>query len=220
MPALVLVTAFDTDARAYAIRGTTDLAMWQLEGVIRERDGRYFFGDRELADRDVLLRSTDGRWFEAVFYRDDDLERVLARDRYHRLTYDPLTGALTRNFLRSHMARIARPATVMAIDPDHMKRYNDVMGLLVGDALLRRVAQQILAQLRVGELAVRTGGEEFIAIGAFDRARAEALRAACREPITLSIALFPLPQTFDALLAAIDAQMSVAKLTRDCIVEV
>jgi diguanylate cyclase (GGDEF)-like protein len=70
-----------------------------------------------------------------------------------------LDDAFARQLDRS--ARTAQPASLLMIDVDHFKRLNDEHGHLVGDALLRRVAQIMASGLRPQDLLARYGGEEF-----------------------------------------------------------
>jgi diguanylate cyclase (GGDEF)-like protein len=102
------------------------------------------------------------------------LENSLALERANsqlaRLsTTDGLTGVanrrlfdrtLVQEWLRS--ARSQQPLSLLMIDIDYFKRYNDHYGHLAGDACLRQVASvlQACAQ-RAGELVARYGGEEF-----------------------------------------------------------
>jgi len=81
---------------------------------------------------------------------------------------DPLTGAINRRgledvlpveFSRAH--RSGDPLTLVMIDLDHFKRYNDRRGHPAGDAVLRGSAQAWLKQLRPTDVLVRYGGEEF-----------------------------------------------------------
>lgn len=61
--------------------------------------------------------------------------------------------------------RRALPLTVIMVDVDHFKGYNDTYGHLAGDLCLRRVAQAIAqCGLRAGDMAARYGGEEFAAV--------------------------------------------------------
>lgn len=78
---------------------------------------------------------------------------------------DPLTGLGNRRAFERSLARAlrGRPAelALLAIDLDHFKAVNDTFTHLVGDDVLRRVADVLLEQLRPGDPAFRIGGEEF-----------------------------------------------------------
>jgi diguanylate cyclase (GGDEF)-like protein len=83
---------------------------------------------------------------------------------------DYLTGLANRRFLKermelewNRMQRHGLPMTIMIIDIDFFKVYNDSLGHIAGDRCLTQVAHLIrgLAH-RSGELAARYGGEEFV----------------------------------------------------------
>lgn len=83
---------------------------------------------------------------------------------------DPLTGLLNRRGLDQRLhamieeCRLAQqPLSVLLIDVDHFKRYNDALGHGPGDDALRRVAELLRqACLRQQDVAARFGGEEFV----------------------------------------------------------
>ncbi len=85
---------------------------------------------------------------------------------------DTLTGLANRRHLdeaiESEWARCARerqPLSVLMIDVDHFKSFNDVHGHLQGDACLRNVAAAIRGACeRPGDVMGRWGGEEFLAV--------------------------------------------------------
>lgn len=85
---------------------------------------------------------------------------------------DALTGLPNRRVfdetLVRDMARCGRagtPLSLILIDVDHFKRYNDTFGHQAGDKCLVMVAQAIKASLRrPSDLAARYGGEEFAVI--------------------------------------------------------
>lgn len=85
---------------------------------------------------------------------------------------DSLTGLANRRYLdeviRSEWNRAMRhetPLTVMMLDIDYFKAYNDTLGHLEGDKCLKLVADNIAAvAARSGDLAARYGGEEFFLV--------------------------------------------------------
>jgi diguanylate cyclase (GGDEF)-like protein len=86
-------------------------------------------------------------------------------------TRDPLTGLYNRRYMQEalerelHRARRReRPLSVMMLDIDHFKRYNDKFGHAAGDDALRLVGETLLGIVRAEDLACRYGGEEFVII--------------------------------------------------------
>jgi diguanylate cyclase (GGDEF)-like protein len=118
---------------------------------------------------------------------------------------DELTGLGNRRAfdaaLREEMARAARtgqPLSLLLLDVDHFKRFNDEHGHLAGDVALERVAKVISDTLRAEDRACRFGGEEFAlllpatvedaAVEAAERLRkAVATCALPHGPITVSL---------------------------------
>ena len=94
---------------------------------------------------------------------------------------DPLTGIANRRRFEETLAREWRramrdemPLSLVMIDIDFFKDFNDALGHQVGDQCLRRVAGEIREALtRPGDLVARYGGEEFAADPARRRRRAE-----------------------------------------------
>ncbi len=81
---------------------------------------------------------------------------------------DPLTGLFNRRYLEETLeiefARASRAKTslsLMMIDVDHFKRFNDNFGHDAGDAVLKTVAQALSSGMRRGDITCRYGGEEF-----------------------------------------------------------
>ncbi|MBA1148536.1 GGDEF domain-containing protein [Ectothiorhodospiraceae bacterium WFHF3C12] len=85
---------------------------------------------------------------------------------------DALTGLANRrrldSFLYSECQRAARehrPLSLLMVDVDHFKRFNDVHGHQAGDACLRQVANLVgAAARRPADLPARYGGEEFVLV--------------------------------------------------------
>ena len=98
------------------------------------------------------------------------VNNALAHDRLERLAaVDPLTDAYNRRFglarLREEFSRAVRaenPLGVLMLDLDHFKAVNDTYGHLVGDRVLRAVADACRRVVREGDVLIRYGGEEFL----------------------------------------------------------
>ena len=89
-----------------------------------------------------------------------------------RAERDPLTLLYNRNVAIDHLHHLWRigrrepgGVSVLLIDVDYFKRYNDEYGHLAGDDCLRRVAEILQATMqRPLDLVARYGGEEFLGI--------------------------------------------------------
>lgn len=84
---------------------------------------------------------------------------------------DPLTQLYNRRFLDESMVReIARagrsskPLSVLILDIDHFKQYNDTHGHDAGDVVLKHLANLMLTQFRKSDVVCRYGGEEFVVL--------------------------------------------------------
>jgi diguanylate cyclase (GGDEF)-like protein len=84
---------------------------------------------------------------------------------------DALTGLPNKrsleNALTRDLARADRDKTwlsVVVVDVDHFKKFNDTYGHATGDLVLQAVAKALSRHLRAGDLAGRYGGEEFVLI--------------------------------------------------------
>lgn len=118
---------------------------------------------------------------------------------------DPLTGLFNRRHLTDTLRRAINarqrsgaPLSVVAIDVDHFKRFNDNHGHDAGDMVLRAVAAALAQQCDRDELACRIGGEELMVLlpaapAAEAMARAEAMRAAV-EAVTVRYGEKTLPR--------------------------
>jgi len=101
---------------------------------------------------------------------------------------DPLTQVYNRRHLQERLEqevaraqRYSHPLTVLLIDIDHFKLFNDGNGHLQGDVALRQLAAVLRRHTRQADLVARFGGEEFVVVlpeidAANGRAVAEKLR--------------------------------------------
>jgi diguanylate cyclase (GGDEF)-like protein len=97
---------------------------------------------------------------EALESRQRELELLTVRD--------PLTGVGNYRLLAEQLVReiesqqaSGRPLTVMLLDLDGFKGINDAFGHIVGDQVLRAVAQTLQSSVRSRDTLARQGGDEF-----------------------------------------------------------
>ena len=86
-------------------------------------------------------------------------------------TRDGLTGLANRrcfdNTLHAEWQRAMRqqqPLSLLMVDVDNFKQYNDAYGHLGGDECLQRIAKAVASEMRTNDLVARYGGEEFAVI--------------------------------------------------------
>lgn len=82
---------------------------------------------------------------------------------------DELTGLFNRRYFFENLEtevqrarRYRRAFTVLMLDLDHFKQYNDSHGHLHGDQALRQTAELLLGNTRRADVVARFGGEEFV----------------------------------------------------------
>jgi diguanylate cyclase len=108
--------------------------------------------------------------FSASVARIDHLKRKLAEAR-QAATSDALTGLANRRMFDAALAQAVRRSqteggalSLLLLDIDHFKRFNDTHGHLLGDSALRLVAGVLRSHIKGRDTAARYGGEEFAII--------------------------------------------------------
>ena len=98
----------------------------------------------------------------------DTLDMV--RELKHSAVTDALTGLPNRRYLYEIAPRLMKiagryedqPLSILMLDIDYFKRFNDKYGHQTGDLVLKKVAQIIRLTLRKSDIPIRFGGEEFL----------------------------------------------------------
>ena len=98
-------------------------------------------------------------------------DREQLRRYQFQATVDVTTGLFNRNWLQKMLPRQMSRArsneanlTLLMIDIDHFKQFNDTHGHVTGDYALHFVGGSFIDQLRSTDMAARFGGEEFVVI--------------------------------------------------------
>jgi diguanylate cyclase (GGDEF)-like protein len=91
------------------------------------------------------------------------------RDLTHLATVDALTGLFNRRFFETRLEqeierqrRHVDDLALLLVDLDNFKALNDSEGHLVGDRVLREVADILSRAVRIFDVCARFGGEEFV----------------------------------------------------------
>lgn len=217
------------------------------------RDGQYVW----IRDVVHVVRKPDGEVDSLIGFMFDITERKATEDKLLRLQReleelsfkDGLTGVANRRMFDSvlekewrHALRHRQPLSLILLDVDDFKQYNDHYGHLQGDECLRRLARTIArAPLRPRDFFGRFGGEEFVLIlPETDAQAARKVAQRCRELLaeqriphaksrvddflTISMGIHTLVPTPDDnpadFIRSVDARLYQAKRAgRNCIVD-
>jgi diguanylate cyclase (GGDEF)-like protein len=150
---------------------------------------------------------------------------------------DGLTGLYNRAWLNDFLPQLiasaqatGQPLSLIMLDIDHFKKFNDSHGHLQGDEALRTAAKVLTGALRPSDFAVRYGGEEMmvvlpdtnvqvaeaVAIRLCQRMREAVVFSDMRQPLphitsSFGVAALDPAQDESALIAAADAALYRAK---------
>lgn len=154
-----------------------------ISGVDHEADYRALTINGEyIWIRDVVhvVRKPDGEVDSLVGFMFDISERKKQEQELETLKkqleeysyQDGLTGIANRRFFEDsyqrewlNAQREQQPLTIMLLDIDYFKQYNDYNGHILGDACLKQIAQILKKSVsRPRDLVARFGGEEFVLV--------------------------------------------------------
>jgi len=121
----------------------------------------------------TAIRNISGKtvYYDTVI--EDITERKKLEEEVHRLSItDDLTGLFNRRYFNKNLSKEIKTAeiwrstlSVIMVDIDDFKQYNELYTHLEGDKILREAAQNIMHTLRkVGDWTSRYGGDEFAII--------------------------------------------------------
>lgn len=132
---------------------------------------------------------------------------------------DELTGLYNRRYFNQRYERevlrakrYKRPLSVIMVDIDYFKNYNDVNGHILGDQVLKKVANSIETNLRKADIVARYGGEEFvILLPEIDKTHADQVA----EKLRLAIEKGKFPQEENQPKGKVTISLGLATLPND-----
>ena len=134
-------------------------------------------------------------------------------------TRDGLTGIYNHRYFQESLAKELKRSTrhklqfsLIFLDLDHFKNYNDTNGHLEGDFLLKELSKMISDRLRTNDILARYGGEEFVIILP-ETTKEEGGKLA--EELRVLIEEHPFPGDDKQPLGKVTASMGVASFPED-----
>ncbi len=136
------------------------------------------FTEKDLDLLKAIAGHSSGAIENATLYsslntRAAELEEALAKYRKaeHEASTDMLTGLNNRRYFQDQSAREIelskrhhRNMSVIMLDVDHFKKFNDTYGHAIGDEVLKVVGKVMHETVRLSDIACRFGGEEFVTL--------------------------------------------------------
>lgn len=190
--------------------------------------------DKTLSIQASTIRDAQGQAIgSAALIRDVTEEKLLEAQLQAQSITDALTGLHNRRHFDEvvdtefkRWQRYAQPLSVMMLDIDHFKKFNDTHGHDQGDRVLQMVSRCLQETVRSFDFPCRYGGEEYVAIlpglteeAAWDMAERLRIKIAETEVdglhvhISLGLATYPLVKvsTPEMLIEAADSALYRAK---------
>ncbi len=146
--------------------------------------------------------------------------RTAAEERAQALaSTDPLTGLLNRRSLNEEgsalliqAAKRQKSMAMMIVDLDHFKNVNDVHGHMVGDQLIRAVAEAIQQSVPPSALAARLGGDEYAIAFLYDEYNPGVVNTIADKLVER----LTMPFDVEGIRTHISASVGIARSDADC----
>lgn len=205
LPGLILSFNYGLTGALLSIAFTLPVLVWQTLQFLNQRSESSLILVSHLTTLILVLFST-GVAFEAFKRQRVTLEK-------HSFT-DPLTNLYNQRFFYNYLEkeidrsrRYRQPLSLVLMDLDDFKKYNDTYGHVQGDRALITVAEILRSTARATDVVARYGGEEFAVI--LPQTNLENAKAFC-ERMRERLAATPIPAERGATTRPLTASVGVA----------
>ena len=153
--------------------------LFEAEYRLRRHNGEYrYFAAHgvPVLEKDDTIREWVGICSDITLHRRHEEELVEVQTRMVEMlraqaVRDPLTGLFNRQYLDETLTRELRrsrrskaPFSVVMLDIDRFKLFNDSYGHAAGDEVLKELGKLLRDMVRTSDIACRYGGEEFVLV--------------------------------------------------------
>jgi diguanylate cyclase (GGDEF)-like protein len=134
-------------------------SVWAVVGIESNRPGVYSQTELQLL-KTIMANVTTALTKARMYMEMEKLATIdgLTQIANHRKFQDILSQELERS------GRYNSPLTLLLLDIDHFKKFNDTYGHPVGDLVLQQVAKALQGSIRTTDYCARYGGEEFVVV--------------------------------------------------------
>lgn len=173
-PYLRLMKPFITEDSCLKCHGHQGYKQGDIRGGISIAIPLQPYYETESRTRNIIIKTHLLLWFIGsgilVLFTRITIKNARAHEETKILSlHDPLTKLANRRLMEiefeksfARTKRYGNELSVIMLDIDHFKEYNDVFGHKAGDELLTRIAHIVSEAIRDTDLAIRYGGEEFL----------------------------------------------------------
>ncbi len=235
LPFLILIAYLLYRSTAVPIRDICDrlgsVRVDENQTIIKMiADMRQLSASRAFNDEIAMLARKISEFGNAINEKNEELSRLIITDEKTQLfNFRYFKSQLHQEIVRAR--RFKEPFSIIMVDVDKFKHYNDTNGHLLGDEVLKKVARLIRQECRETDIPARFGGEEFsVLLPRTDKDEAKAVAERIRRAIedevfinqekqpggnltaSLGISTFPIDGTDEEeLLSAADIALYEAK---------
>jgi len=166
---LLLTVAVVTTSLPALMSDPSSFLQFHLEQAVRGLVALVLLFNTYTIYQQVLIKRLRGQLATQI---EEMASLRLRANEYHMMAMvDPLTGLYNRRFAEQRLTaevdrskRYGHPLTVLVIDLNDFKQINDKHGHLAGDLVLKEFGRRLSRSIRVSDLAVRMGGDEFLVL--------------------------------------------------------